>query len=377
MLNRIIAISKKEIKQIIRDKKMLAILLGFPAFLLIIFGYAVNFDVHNVKIVIYDKDNSKTSKLFIQNSFSTDYFDILGYIYKDSEINYLLDKKITQAVVVIPNNFEKDIQLKRNPIKVQFVIDGVDGNTATIIKNYFVSSILSFNNKLNYEIINKNGLLTKSNIGYEPKFWFNPDLKSSRFLIPGLIGLILVITTIVSVSLSLVREKELGTIEQINVSSVRTLELLIGKSFPYFILALFNTIFVLITGYFFFDVSVKGSYLLLFFSTVLFLFAALSIGIFISVIADSQQVAFTMATFVSLLPSVILSGFIFPIESMPFLVRIITNITPVKFYIIALRGIILKGVGITAFYMQLIYLFLFVIVFLGLASVINYRKSKI
>ncbi len=377
MLNRLLAISKKEIKQIIRDKKMLGILLGFPAFLLVIFGYAVNFDVHNVKIVIYDKDNSETSELFIQNSFSTDYFDILGYIYKDSEINYLLDKKITQAVVVIPNNFEKDIQLKRNPIKVQFVIDGVDGNTANIVKNYFVSAVISFNNRLNYEIVNKNGIINKSNIGYEPKFWFNPDLKSSRFLIPGLIGLILVITTIVSVSLSLVREKEFGTIEQINVSSVHTLELLIGKSLPYFILALFNTLFVLITGCFFFDVSVKGSYLLLFVSTVLFLFAALSIGIFISVIADSQQVAFTMATFVSLLPSVILSGFIFPIESMPFLVQIITNITPVKFYIIALRGIILKGVGLQAFYMQLVYLLIFVIVFLGLASVINYRKNKI
>ncbi|HPN37245.1 MAG TPA: ABC transporter permease [Melioribacteraceae bacterium] len=377
MLNRLIAVSKKEIKQILRDKKMLGILLGFPAFLLIIFGYAVNFDVHHVKTVIYDKDNSIASKNLIKETFNSEYFDIIGYINKDSEIKYLLDEKIAQAVLIIPNNLERDIYKKNNPIKVQVLIDGVDGNTAQAIKNYFNSGIQTFNNKINIELLNKAGIKTNQAVKYEPKYWFNPELKSSKFLIPGLIGLILVITAIISVSLSLVREKERGTIEQINVSSIRIVELLVGKSLPYFVLALFNALFVLVAGYVFFDVSVTGSYWLLLLSTVVFLMASLSIGIFISVIAETQQLAFTMATFVSMLPSVILSGFIFPIDSMPYLVQLLTNITPVKFYIIALRGIILKGVGLSAFYMQLIYLMLFFVVFMSLSAILNYRKNKI
>ncbi len=377
MLSRLLAVTKKEIKQILRDKKMLGILLGFPAFLLIIFGYAVDFDVHHVRTVIFDKDNSEFSRNLIDETVNSEYFDLVGYISKDSEIKYLLDEKIAQAVVIIPNNFEADIINKKNPIKIQVLIDGVDGNTAQSVKNYFTSGIQTFNNKINLEILNKTGVKVNSNFKYEPKFWFNPEQKSSKFLIPGLIGLILVITAIISVSLSLVREKERGTIEQINVSSIRIVELLVGKSLPYFILALFNAIFVLIAGYIFFDVTVNGSYLLLLLSTIIFLMASLSIGIFISVIAETQQLAFTMATFVSMLPAVILSGFIFPIDSMPTLVQILTNITPVKFYIIALRGIILKGVGLSAFYMQLIYLLLFFVVFMGMAAILNYRKNKI
>jgi ABC-2 type transport system permease protein len=377
MLNRLFAVTKKEIKQILRDKKMLAILLGFPVFLLVIFGYAVDFDVHYVKTVVYDKDNSIESKNFIEETFNSEFFELVGYINKDKEINYLLEEKIAQAVLIIPKGFEKSIYKKDNPIKIQVLIDGVDGNTAQSIKNYFTAGIQSYNNKINYELLNKSGAKINYNLNYEPKFWFNPEQKSAKFLIPGLIGLILVITAIISVSLSLVREKERGTIEQINVSSVRIAELLIGKSFPYFILALFNALFVIIAGYIFFDVNVMGSYWLLLLSTIVFLMASLSIGIFISVIAETQQLAFTMATFVSMLPSVILSGFIFPIESMPFLVQILTNITPVKFYIIALRGIILKGVGLSAFYMQLLYLLLFFIVFMSLAALVNYKRNKI
>lgn len=377
MLNRLLAVTKKEIKQILRDKKMLAILLGFPAFLLIIFGYAVDFDVHHVKTVIFDKDNSEKSKKLIEETINSEYFDLIGYISKDSEVKYLLDEKIAQAVVIIPENFEKDIYVKNNPIKVQVLIDGVDGNTAQIIKNYFTAAIQSYGLKLNLEVLNKTGMQVKENFKFEPKYWFNPEQESSKFLIPGLIGLILVITAIISVSLSLVREKERGTIEQINVSSVRIIELLVGKSLPYFVLALFNAVFVLVAGYIFFDVKVNGSYWLLLLSTIIFLMASLSIGIFISVIAETQQLAFTMATFVSMLPSVILSGFIFPIDSMPYLVQILTNITPVKFYIIALRGIILKGVGINAFYMQLVYLLMFFIVFMSLAALFDYRKKKL
>jgi ABC-2 type transport system permease protein len=184
------------------------------------------------------------------------------------------------------------------------------------------------------------------------------------FLLPGLIAMILIITSIISVSLSLVREKERGTIEQVNVSPASSLELLIGKTFPYIIVSLFNAGLILVAGYILFGVEVKGSLLLLFFCSLVFITASTTIGIFISVISDSQQVAFTIGTFFSLLPSMMLSGFVFPIDSMP-----------AKFFIVILRGIMLRGVGIQAFWEQLIYLCLFILVFGGFAVIINRKKE--
>jgi ABC-2 type transport system permease protein len=188
--------------------------------------------------------------------------------------------------------------------------------------------------------------------------------------------MILIITAVISVALSLVREKERGTIEQINVSPLNSLELLIGKTFPFVIIALINAIIILIASYFLFGVEVKGSFVLLFFTTLIFLVASTTLGIFISIISDSQQVAFTLATFASLLPAMILSGFIFPIDSMPFLVQLITNVTPVKFFLKILRAIMLRGVGIEAFWDQLIYLGIFITVLVILGTVINKKKSQ-
>jgi ABC-2 type transport system permease protein len=183
-------------------------------------------------------------------------------------------------------------------------------------------------------------------------------------------------TSVISVTLSLVREKERGTIEQLDVSPIITPELLLGKAFPYLILAFFNTALVLGTGYIFFGVVVKGSLFQLFITTLLFLSASIALGILVSVISDSQQIAFMIATMLSLLPSIILSGFIFPIEGMPVVIQILSNITPVKFYVIILRAIILRGVGWEAFYPQMIYLFLFFMFFMTLAMLAYYAKAK-
>jgi ABC-2 type transport system permease protein len=212
-------------------------------------------------------------------------------------------------------------------------------------------------------------------IDLETRFWYNPDLQTTRFLIPGLIAMILLITAAISVSLSLVREKERGTIEQINVSPINSFELIAGKILPYLLLSLFNAAMILIVGYFLFGVEIKGSIILLFLSTLLFLSASTGIGILVSVIADSQQVAFSVATFATLLPSVILSGFIFPIESMPLAVQILTNITPAKFFIEILRAIVIRGVGIASFWDQALYLLLFTSVIIFLADIINTRKE--
>ena len=187
--------------------------------------------------------------------------------------------------------------------------------------------------------------------------------------------MILIITSVVSVSLSLVREKERGTIEQINVSSLSALEVMLGKVLPYVIIALIDAVFILVAGYILFGVVVEGSYILMFFSTLIFIIASTSLGIFISAVADSQQVAFTAATFASMLPSLILSGFVFPIESMPSLNQILTNITPAKFYLVSLRAIMLRGVGLQAFWAQWIYLGIFAFVFLALGTIISKKKE--
>jgi len=374
-LNRTSAIAKKEFKHLFRDIRMLLILILFPVFLLGVFGYAVNFDVHHIKIVVYDEENSEVSRDFINSLTKSTYFDLTGYVKDDSEIKNILSEKKAQCVVVIPKDFSRKYYSKQEA-KIQFLIDGVDGNTANIIQFYSTAAVQSLNAKLATEVLSKTGNKSFVLIDFRPIFWFNPDLKSTRFFIPGLIAMILIITAAVSVSLSLVREKERGTIEQINVSSIKSSELLIGKTLPYVLLALVNAALILIAGYILFDVVIKGSYLLLFISTLIFLIASTSIGILVSVISDSQQVAFSIATMVTMLPSFILSGFVFPIESMPAIIQVITNITPAKFFINVLRAIVLRGVGVFAIWDQLLYLILYASVLLG-AAIIIYNKKEV
>jgi ABC-2 type transport system permease protein len=376
MINRIAAVVNKEFKHLFRDKRMLFVLIFFPVFLLGIFGYAVNFDVHHIQLAVYDLDKSDVSRDFINSLVNSEYFEISKIITKDEEIKKSLDEKIAQIVLVIPNDFSKNLYSKKESADVQFLIDGVDGNTATIISNYAKAATLSYNAKFQKEALEKIGRSPMLPIDLQPLFQFNPELSTTKFLIPGLIAMILIITAVISVSLSLVREKEHGTADQLKISSLSTLEIIIGKTTPYILIALLDAVFILIAGYILFNVEVKGSYLLLFLSTFLFILASTSLGIFISVISDTQQLAFTFATMASLLPSVILSGFIFPIESMPFAIQLLTNITPAKFFIVILRAIILRGVGLQAFWTQLIYLILFAILFLVLATVIGNHKAK-
>ncbi len=374
-LKRTRAIAKKEFKHLFRDIRMLLILLLFPVFLLGVFGYAVNFDVHHIKIVVYDEENSKVSREFISSLTKSTYFDLVGYISNDSQIKEILNEKKAQCVVVIPKDFSRKFYSKQEA-KIQYLIDGVDGNSANIIQFYSMAATQALNAKLTTEVLSKTGVKSFVPIDFRPIFWFNPDLKSTRFFIPGLIAMILIITAAVSVSLSLVREKERETIEQINVSSIKSSELLIGKTLPYVLLALVNAAMILIAGYILFDVVVKGSYPLLFLSTLIFLIASTSIGILVSVVSDSQQVAFSIATMVTMLPSFILSGFVFPIESMPAIIQVITNITPAKFFINVLRAIVLRGVGVFAIWDQLLYLILYASILLG-AAIIIYNKKEV
>ena len=374
MLDRIIAISKKEVKELRRDKRMMFVLFFFPVFLLVIFGYAVNFDVQNVKLAVQDNDHTLTSRSFIKSISSSDYFNIVEHFETDKRGKEILDIGIAKGVLAIPRGMEKSIYSAKEDVKVQVLLDGVDGNSAAIIQNYLLGAINSFNSKLIDKTSARIGANINSPINLESLFWYNPLLQTTIYLIPGLIALILIVTAVITVSLSLVREKERGTIEQINVSSLTIFELLIGKIFPYIVISFINAGIILIAGFILFGVVVNGSYFLLFVSTLLFLFASTAIGIFISVVSDSQQVAFSIATFVSLLPATILSGFIFPIESMPQIIQLSTNITPATYFIVVLRSIIIKGVGLNAFWIEWINMFVFAMFFI-LLSIIKYKKS--
>lgn len=374
MFNRIFAIAKKESRQLRRDTRMLFIVFFFPVVLLAIFGYAINFDVHHIKIAVYDQDRSEYTRDYISGLISSEYFDLVTYIDNDDQIKKMLDEKKVQAVVVFPKDMSRRLHSKQE-VKIQFLVDGVDGTSANVIQNYVNAATYSYSIQLTKEYLAVTGKELYVPIDLQPRFWFNPDLQSTRFLIPGLMGMILIITAVISISLSIVREKERGTIEQINVSPLSSIEFILGKTIPYIVISLINATIVLLAGYILFGIVIKGNILLLLFGTFAFLFAALSLGVFISTISDSQQVAFQAANVTSLLPSLILSGFIFPIESMPVAIQVLTNITPAKFYIVILRAILLRGAGISAFWDQLIYLGMFGLVFIVLATLVD-KKSK-
>jgi drug efflux transport system permease protein len=375
MVRRILAIARKEVRQIKRDKRMLYVLFVFPFILLVLFGYAINFDVHHIKMVVYDQDKSVDSREFVNRLTSSNYFDIVGYINSENKIRGVLDKGEAQVVIVFPKDFSQNLYSGRKS-QIQILVEGVDANTASIVSNYMNIATATFSQSITTKVFAEKGREAFVPLDVEPRFWFNADLNSTHYLIPGLISMILIITAVVSISLSLVREKERGTIEQINVSPLSSTELLVGKTIPYTVISLAIAAIILVAGYFLFGVAIKGSIILLFISTFIFLFSALNLGIFVSAISDSQQVAFQISTMVSLLPTFILSGFVFPIESMPPVIQILTNITPAKFFIIILRAILLKGVGLSAFWPQLIYLFLFALFFLGLAIIVNKKSAS-
>ena len=374
MLRRIFALSKKEFRELSRDVRMLFVLFAFPIILLGIFGYAITFDVHHIKVAVYDQEKSNLSRGFINDITSSNYFDVVGYLSNENEIRTALDDRDAQCVIIFPDDMSRRLY-SGEEAKIQVLVDGINANSASIIINYINSATSSFSQNFIKEVMAVNGIKPYVPIDPQPVFWFNPELNSTFFLLPGLIAFILIITAVVSIALSIVREKERGTIEQINVSHISYIELLIGKTLPYTIIALIISALVLTAGYILFGITVQGSYFLLFFTTLIFLFAALNLGIFVSTIADSQQVAFQIATLISMLPAVILSGFIFPIESMPTVIQILTNVTPAKFYIVILRDIMLKGVGISAFWDQIIYLLIFAFVFLTLSTLIG-KKTR-
>ncbi len=375
MFRQLIPIIKKEFRQIKRDRKVLAILTLVPAMLLLLNGYALNFDVKNITLAVYDAEKSSQSREFVNSFITSGYFTYTEYLTDYTQAQELIDEGKVKLVLVIPANFSRQL-ISGRQATVQMLVDGMDSNSATTIIGYAQAVTLQYSQKIVLHNLAKIGRKSFIPINYQARIWYNPEMKSAKFLVPGLIAFILAITGVIATSLSIVKEKERNTIEQIDVSPLKPLSLIIGKMIPYAIISLVAAALVLIAAYFLFDVVVKGSLVMLFAATLLFVCAALGQGLLVSTIADSQQVAFQIATLISMLPTMILSGFMFPIRSMPVFLQILSNITPAKFYLVIMRGIVLKGVGLEAFWEQIIYLLIYISVVVAI-SIKLFKKHTV
>lgn len=368
MFTRIKPITVKEFRQISRDRRTLGVLLFIPAFMLVMFGYALSFDVRRVPLAVCDQDRSRASREFAENFLHSEYFDMKHRLSEARQIDALMGGEQVRVALVIPPDFSERL-LGGGEATVQVLVDGANASAAATAVGYVGAMVQDYSSKIAIRAAARTGRPGPPlPLDYRPRVWYNPELKSAKFLVPGLIGFILMITAVISTALSVVREREQGTIEQIIVSPIRPVELILGKTLPYILISLVATAIILFVSYLLFDVAVRGSYLLLFGVTLLFLAGALGLGLLISTVADSQQVAFQMAILVTMLPTFLLSGFVFPIRNMPLPVQAITHIVPARYFLAALRGIVLKGVGLSAFYDQALFLLAFAALTLGVSS---------
>jgi len=341
-MRRFWAILKKEFRQIRRDPLSLGLLVFVPAMLLALYGYALSFDVKHIRIAMLDEDRTPESRAFQDSLFQNPYFDKIATLTRPAEANEWLDRGRVRAVLIIPRGYAKAIA-QGETVAIQVLVDACDANTASTTIGYLEALADKMTYKVRMAAVTQKGVpLALPIVTLEPRIWFNPELQSAKFLIPGLIGLLLMLSGVVASSVSIVREKERETMEQILVSPIRPEELILGKLLPYVVVGVGTMITVLLLGYVLFDIVIKGSFLLLGLTTLLFLFAALGMGVLISTITRSQQMAFQVAVLSSMLPAIILSGFIFPIQNMPLPIQAITHLVIPRYFVAALRQIILK-----------------------------------
>ncbi|MEO8257607.1 MAG: ABC transporter permease [Acidobacteriota bacterium] len=360
MTRKAIAVCRKELRQIARDRRTLVILLFVPAFFLLLYGYALNWDIRHVRFAVADRDRSVESRSVTSAFANSGYFDLVGSI-DDREISPLMDHNEVRAVVVIPAGFGRTLR-RGQTAPVQVLLNGDNANTATTVMGYALTILRS--ESARYQQGSAPPL-----IAAEPRVWYNPQLRSTLFLVPGLIAYIAMITAVVSTALSIVREKERGTMEQLRMAPLDAFSFVVGKTIPYFLISLASAIGIIVVAMALFGLPMRGSWGLLLLALSLFLVGALGLGLFISSVADNQQVAFQLALLASFLPTLMLSGFMFPIASMPAFLRAITYLVPARYFLIALRSILLKGAGLQLLWVELAALAIYALFVLTLASI--------
>ncbi len=372
-LNRIIALADKEWIQIHRDARSLILSIGAPVLLIMLFGYALNMDVNRVSTAIFDQDRSTLSRRYVEEFSHTEYISILKYVRDYDEIDRLIDSGEIVMAIVIPLDFEKRLRSGKQP-EIQLLVDGSDSTSATVALGYVKAITYNFNREILLRELNKIGIPDPGNpIEVRSRIWYNAELQSKNFIIPGLVVLIMAIIAALITALTVSREWERGTMETLITTPVREYEVVLGKLIPYLFIGIFDVVFVLAVGYFVFDVPLKGSFFELWLIALLFLAGTTSLGIMISSATRIQVLSVLVAIISTFLPTMILSGFIFPIKNMPFIVQGITYLIPARYMITVMKSIALKGIGYPFLLMQILFLFLFAL----LVFVIGVRKFSL
>ncbi|UCD57056.1 MAG: ABC transporter permease [Candidatus Hydrogenedentota bacterium] len=354
MFKEIINIAIKEFIQLRRDKRMFPLILLAPIIQLLLYGYAATFDIENISTAVYDSDRSAESREYLRRFFNSRYFRPRLYAESYDEARAALDSERVTAAIVIPGDFSRNVSRGRG-VKVQMLIDGTNSNEATLAANYAarISQRYAIEEMLTQvRVFGSGEILDAAERSAEGRMlvddrlrvWYNPSLQSRNFMVPGVIALILLIMTSIMTAMSVVREKEVGTMEQLIVTPLRPAALIVGKLIPFIGIGMIDVAIVLLAGVFWFGIPIRGSVPLLFALSGLFLFSTLGFGLLVSTFCRTQQQAMVTAFF-AIMPMILLSGFIFPIANMPVVVQYLTYLMPIRYFLVIIRGIILKGIG--------------------------------
>ncbi|MDD5513426.1 MAG: ABC transporter permease [Candidatus Omnitrophica bacterium] len=373
-LRRVKAIANKEFIQIMRDPRSLGLAIVIPIVLLIIFGYGLSLDIQHVPMAVWDRENSIASRDFILNFKNSKYFRIIGYYDNYRDLQELVDRGRAMMGLVIDKDFSHYLQ-SGQAAPVQLIIDGSDSNTANIAIGYATSVVNQYNIQLLNGFFRARQIAVPGSLNLVSRVWFNQDFQSKYFIVPGMIAVIMMVIAALLTSLTVAREWERGTMEQLISTPVRSEELIIGKFVPYFVIGMLDLVVSILMGRFLFFVPLRGNLLLLFFLSALFLVGALSLGIFISTVARSQLLASQLAILSSFLPTLLLSGFTYEIFNMPQAVQLVTYFVPARYFIKILRGIYLKNIGLGVLWPEALSLFIFT--FIAVTMAIRQFKKKI
>jgi ABC-2 type transport system permease protein len=345
-LRRILAMMRKEVIQIWRDPRSLLVIFAMPIVQLIIYGYGVNLDIKHIPLCVYDRDATQTSQDLLKHFQATDYFTIVHVAENYPDVVHQINQGTCTVALVVPPQFSEDLHT-RGQAPVQGLLDASDSNTASIGMGYALSILQAYSQDIQIEWGQHNGLPpVNPNVTFQPRTWFNEDLESMSNVVPGVVAMVMAVVGAFLTSLTIAREWERGTMEQLIATPVRKLEIQTGKLIPYFAIGMMDTALCAAAAVWWFGVPFRGSWTLLFACSALFLIVVLSLGYFFSVTSKSQLGASQLALLVTLLPTFLLSGFIFPIEQMPVVVQWITRILPARYYVSILRSVFLKGTGV-------------------------------
>lgn len=371
----LLAMVYKEFLQIVRDRRSLIMLIFLPTLLLLVFGYVLSFDVRDTRLGVLDLDRSRQSRQLVSTITAGGYFKLQTVFDSEQNVDAALEDGTVTAALIIPRGFAKALE-KGTSARLQALIDGTDGREASIVQGYLLAYVSAFGEQMRAEMQLRSASGFYMPITPETRVWYNPELKSTPFLITGLIVFILTVTGTISTALSVVRERERGTMEQLLVSPIPAAAVIIGKTLPYLVIAALSTVIILAVGMAAFDLSIRGSPMMFTVATVLFILAALAQGLLISTITSSQQVAFFAAGLSSMLPSLLLSGFVFPIAGMPKVIQLITVVVPARYFVQLIRGVMIRGSGFEAGQNDLMALAAFSLLMIA-ASVLRFKQVRL